>query len=309
MRSHVSAAIKCEIEWLRSIALPYPRHSPLYRSERENSPATHIDLLQRCLQIIPFLPDPPEYSKFCVWNPDLNASNILVDNTGPLTPRCYLDWQLATVDTLLDISEPSFLDYAGGKYIQIGDDPARPPRLPAGFDQLPEAEKVIAKKEQRLAMPSTYYHHATKHWNPALDAARSSPWQAWYHTFLEYPQYTWEDGVAPLKQALIDMCKVWDDIAPGTTCPISFDPVEVRMNGLDFVGWVREQSVQFLRKKIGLGADGWVEENKLEDARRRNREALEQTVAELDHEEDKAYIRRRWPFQDGALSSTAESYR
>ena len=309
LRSQVSAAIRCEIEWLKQAARPYPRHSPLYRSEWENSPATHIDLLQRCLQVIPFLPDPPEYSRFCVWHPDLHSANILVDKTSPLIPRCYLDWQLATVDPLLDISEPSFLEYDGGKYIPADYDDARPPPLPAGFDQLPEVEKQIAKKEQRLAQRSHYYHYATERWNPALHAAQSSPWQGWYHVLLEYPQRTWEEGVAPLKQALIDMCRAWDEIAPGTVCPISFDPAEIRANERNFVGWVREEAVKLLRSKIGLGPDGWVKEAELKDARRRTSEALEETVAEVDHEEDKAYIRRRWPFQDGARSHTAEPCR
>lgn len=310
MRSQINAAINCEIKWLKEVARPYPPHSPFYRNIPENSPATHIDLLQRCLQILPFLPDLPEYSKFCLWHPDLNASNILIDNSGPLTPRYYLDWQLSTVDTLLDISSPPFLNYKGGKYILAVPGPEDPPPpLPAGFDQLPEAEQLVAKKERQLAMRSAYYHHATRHLNPALHAARVSPWQAWYRTLLEYPQHTWEDGVAPLKQVLIEICDAWDEIAPGTTCPISFDPVEVLNNESRLWGWKAELAAENLRSEIGLGPDGWVEENKLEEAKRRNREVLEQSVAVLHHEDDKAYLRRRWPFQDGARSWSAESCR
>lgn len=237
-----------------------------------------------------------------MWHPDLNPSNIIVDETGPLIPRCYLDWQTATVNALLDISVPSFLRYGGGKYVEAGLGSSSMPELPAEFKQLPETEQTIAKKEQRLAARSNYYHFVTEQWNPALHAAQLSRWQEWFHILLEYPQHTF-------KQALIDMCKAWDDVAPGTTCPISFDSAEVRINEVDFLGWAREQAVQLLREKIGLGPDGWVKENELKDAKRRNREALEQTVAELDHEEDKAYIGRRWPFQDGVISSTAETCR
>ncbi|KAH9832487.1 kinase-like domain-containing protein, partial [Rhodofomes roseus] len=154
LRSQISATIQCEIEWLRRCAKPYPRHSPLYRSERENSPATHIDVLQRCLQVLPFLPDLPEFSTFCVWHPDLHASNIIVDETGPLTPRFFIDWQTATVETLVDIPMPPFLSFDRGKYIKAVYGPAMPPSLPDGFSQLPEHEQQVALTEQRLAARS-----------------------------------------------------------------------------------------------------------------------------------------------------------
>ncbi|KAI0715953.1 hypothetical protein C8Q72DRAFT_891655 [Fomitopsis betulina] len=105
------------------------------------------------------------------------------------------------------------------------------------------------------------------------------------------------------------MCKGSDEVAPGTTCPISFDPVEARVNDIDFKGWAHEQAVQLLQDKIGLGPDGWVKENELEGVKMPNREALEQTMAELEHEEDRAYIQRWWLFKDGARYWTAESYR
>ncbi|KAH9930270.1 kinase-like domain-containing protein, partial [Fomitopsis serialis] len=154
IRSQISAIVRCEIEWLRRYAKPLPRHSPLYRSERENSPETHIDVLQRCLQIIPFLPDRPEFSTFCVWHPDLHPSNIMVDDGGPLTPSVFLDWQTATVETLVDIPMPPFLSFTRGKYIEAEYGPSRPPSLPDVFNELPEHEQHIALTEQRLAARS-----------------------------------------------------------------------------------------------------------------------------------------------------------
>lgn len=171
LRSEISAALQCKIEWLKRFARPYPRNSPLYRNERDNSPETHINVLQRCLQVIPFLPDPPEYSTFCVWHPDLQASNIMIDETGPLTPRYYLDWQLATIDALLEVSVPPFLEYGGNKYVEAEYGSSSMPDLPAEFDQLPEAEQLVAKKERRLTTRSNYYNFVTERWNPALHAA------------------------------------------------------------------------------------------------------------------------------------------
>ena len=126
---------------------------------------------------------------------------------------------------------------------------------------------------------------------------------------VDYPSRTWEEGLAPLKQTLIDIWQSWSEIAPETPCPITFSQAEVLANERGIVGWMREESVKLLYDEIGLGPDGLVKKDKLEDARRCNREALERTVAEVEHPDDKTYIRRRWPFQDGAFSPTAETCR
>jgi len=293
--SQISATVQCQIEWLTRFSTPHSRESPLYRSERENAPETHIEVLRRCLQIIPLLPDQPEFSRFCVWHLDLHASNVIVDETGSLIPKCFLDWQMATVESFVDIPMPPFLPYSGGKYIQAEYGPARPPGLPTGFDDLPGNERSIARTEQRLAARSQYYHYVTQRWNPALHAARFFAWQWRYLMLVEYSSRTWEEGWAPLKQALIDIWQSWGEIAPDTPCPISFSQAEVLANEKSIVGWMREESVKLLCTEIGLGPDGLVKEDKLEEARCRNREALERTVAEVEHPDDKAYIRRRWP--------------
>ena len=58
-----------------------------------------------------------------------------------------------------------------------------------------------------------------------------------------------------------------------------------------------------------LGAENMKKYWKLEEVDRRNKEVLERVVAGQSSAEEQARIRRRWPFQEGAWSLTAEPCR
>ncbi|KZT64089.1 hypothetical protein DAEQUDRAFT_770014 [Daedalea quercina L-15889] len=309
LRSHIVAIIQCQIQWLRHYAIPHPRDSPLYVSEEENDPQVHIELLEKLVQIVPLLPYEPWASSFHLWHPDLHAANLLVAESGHLNIRALLDWQTATVDSLMGITAPDFLVYSGGKYITIDESPGYPPELPPDYKSLPPEEKQIARREQVLAAHTKFYHYMTMQLNPVLHAARSAPHRDVLSALSHFAAHSWEEGLPFLRELLIDIVEAWDDLAPGSRCPISFDPADVSANRAKLRQWAVDQELHRFDEEIGIGPEGSVAREELEDAKRRNQDVLGRVMAEQDSVEEKARIHRRWPFQDGGWSLNVERCR
>jgi hypothetical protein len=312
LAEYTQAVIDCEIQWLRSHAKPHPKDSPLFRSDRENDPQTHIRLLEKYALVASFLTPREDLCLFRLWHPDLHLSNILV--SGPDSPEItgIIDWQEACIDLLLAAgSVPHFMAYSGGKYVPEPSPPgeaAPTPVLPENFDDLDDAAKRKAEDELKAAKRYWVYTLFTEKHNPTLHRNRTQTELALCTWPLYWASRTWDEGLAFFENCLIIICDSWHSIDPDKPCPISFTAEERAENERALALWMRDQEIEQLVSEIGVQPDGVVDADKLEEARRRNTEVMERFVGALP-EHERADARRRWPFQDGALSLTAEPCR
>ncbi|KAJ6591166.1 kinase-like domain-containing protein [Mycena vulgaris] len=313
--AYARAVADCEIAWLQAHARPHAPTSPLYRSPTENDPQTHIELLQAYLSVIDYLLPPRHMHAFTLWHPDLHASNIIVTPSPTEIPQIrvesIIDWQTARIEPLLHAGTiPNFLDYSHGVYVA----PAPPglavrPELPSNFDTLDEEAQRLANSELREANRSKAYDLLTQNRNPSLHKYRYFEHRELY----TWPHYwvsrTWDEGTTFLEKILMEVCDEWENIAGSETpCPISFSD-ERRANHTEAMRrFVQEQEIEGLIDEIGVQPDGWVPLDKLEDALCRNNEVRDKYISELE-EHDRERVRQCWPFQDGALSLTAEPCR
>lgn len=311
---YAQAVIACEIEWLRSHAKSHPKDSPLFRSDKENDPLTHIRLLEKYALVASSLTPREDLCAFRLWHPDLHLSNILI--SGPKSPEIagIIDWQESCIDLLLSSgSVPQFMAYSGGKYVPEPSPPgeaAPTPVLPEQFNDLDDSEKRKAEEELKAAKRYWVYTLFTEKQNPTLHRHRLRldgelalcTWP------LYWASRTWDEGLAFFENCLIMICDSWDSINPDKPCPISFTAEERRENERLLTTWMREQELEQLSSEIGVQPDGVVGFSDLEEARRRNLAVMERIVSALP-EREREDARRRWPFQDGALSLTAEACR
>lgn len=152
---YTRAIIDCEIQWLRSHTKPHPKDSPLFRSDRENDPQTHIHLLEKYALVVDALVPRADLCTFRLWHPDLHLSNILISGPDLGNVAGVIDWQEACIDPLLVVgSVPDFMGYPGGKYVPQTSPPGKAtpdPVLPEIFDELDAIEKQKAEAELKAA--------------------------------------------------------------------------------------------------------------------------------------------------------------
>lgn len=308
---YTRAIIDCEIQWLRSHAKPHPKDSPLFRSDRENDPQTHIHLLEKYALVVDALVPRADLCTFRLWHPDLHLSNILISGPDLGNVAGVIDWQEACIDPLLVVgSVPDFMGYPGGKYVPQTSPPGKAtpdPVLPEIFDELDAIEKQKAEDELKAAKRYQGYTLLTERFNPALHKQRTNEERLLLCSWpLYWASRTWDEGLAFFENCLIMICDSWDSsIDPTIPCPISFTAEDRSENERLLSIWRRDQEIEQLVSEIGVQPDGVVDNGKLEAVIQRNAIVRERFVGALP-ENEREDARRRWPFQDGALSLTTE---
>ena len=115
----IAALIRCEQEWLRQYAKLRPAGDQFIRSNEDNSPAAHIELLERFLSVMalaPLIPD-ATISPPTLWHPDLDKSNVLVSPAPPHEIFGVIGWQAATTGPrCLQTKFPKAMVYTGGRF-------------------------------------------------------------------------------------------------------------------------------------------------------------------------------------------------
>lgn len=112
-----------------------------------------------------------------------------------------------------------------------------------------------------------------------------------------------------LERCLINIYEGWGLKDPHRPVPISFTQKECTLNDQMMRLHLRELLLaeEFL-PAIGIGKDGEVAFEELNKALRKNILTKEEFLRTVPLEE-RGYWSRRWPFQDGAFSPSAESCR
>ena len=111
-RNYVAAIVHRETAWIEKFADPKSSNDPFFTSPAQNSPEAHISLLQKLLDVTPFLiPQDIEMTASTLWHSDIHASNIFTSE-GRITS--LIDWQAAWMGPLfLQARQPRLLDHKG----------------------------------------------------------------------------------------------------------------------------------------------------------------------------------------------------
>ena len=292
--TYVSALIKSEQEWLRRYARPRPTGDQFIRSDEDNSPGAHIELLDKLLSVIHALILGAEGSP-TLGHPGLEKPNIFVSPTPPHDILGVVGWKTTTVRPMyLQVKFPKAMQYAGGLF-QLNDK-TEIPRLPDNFERLSLGEQANLMSHQWQA--AVHVHHMSlikkdvRHLMPL-----THPYAPLFIHSIFRATRTWEDGMYGLKQALALIQFGWDVLAdPGIPCPLAFSPEEIKSVEESTKRWeAYDHWVKSLSKELGVGCDGIVDDAE-------EFELVKRKSDEFQRRWDVATMGGPYPFQDGGRS-------
>ena len=181
-----------EIAWVQQYAVLKPPDDPLVTSASQNSPSSHIALLEKYLKVAPYLlPDDPPLVAPHIRHTDLHAGNIFVQD-GKITS--IIDWQeIWAMPLILRARHPQLVDYNGAIVL----------KHPANFKELDPAKKeemrdqisrsiVLYLYEKQIAKEIPLLHKVLRY---EYGRTRCEP--------ILFAGDTWEDDILPLRESLI----------------------------------------------------------------------------------------------------------
>jgi hypothetical protein len=183
-----------EIKWIEQFAVPKPDNDPLVPSKTQNSPGNHISLLQRYLQVAPYLlPSDSDVVASHIWHTDLHAGNIFIDiNTCQISS--IIDWQgIWAAPLILQARHPRLVQYDGELIL----------KAPTNFKDLEAGEKSRIRDNMGRSIILYLYEQTISKEVPILHKVlhfsngrtRCEP--------IIFAGDTWEDDIIPLRESLI----------------------------------------------------------------------------------------------------------
>jgi hypothetical protein len=293
--SFVKATLRVQQAWLKRFACAPSANQVVARSTLDDSPQSHIRLLDHFIKVAPHVL-PPEFISFPVlWHTDLHVGNIIVKPDGTPDIVGVIDWQGMSVAPLfMQCVFAKFVRYTGDDRIVLPPGHKIPP-LPPGFDQLSEDEQTYIKGQRRLGIFHKVYEDSIIRHSPYQHAVHEYPHMEHVMRPLYSSSRTWYEGARHLVQCLIAMQASWNEIAPGEAFPVQWDEQDIERHSREYpLLKAYDDRVSSLAKELELEGDGWVSNERYEEVR-----------AKYDQ------LRKSWdinnyggpfPFQDGAPS-------
>ncbi|CEL11211.1 hypothetical protein ASPCAL14314 [Aspergillus calidoustus] len=255
-----------EIKWIEQFAVPKPDNDPLVPSKTQNSPGNQISLLQRYLQVAPYLlPSDSDVVASHIWHTDLHAGNIFIDiNTCQISS--VIDWQgIWAAPLILQARHPRLVQYDGELIL----------KPPTSFKDLEAGEKsrirdnmsrsiILYLYEQTIAKEVPILHKVLHFSN---GRTRCEP--------IIFAGDTWEDDIIPLRESLIRIEKYWDEFGFDFPCPFHFTEDELRKHAEDSEGWNEVQDFWASISSI-VARDGWTPNEAYQDAAGKEREDFQE---------------------------------
>ncbi|PLN86156.1 kinase-like domain-containing protein [Aspergillus taichungensis] len=243
-----------ELEWIKQYAVPKPQDDPLVTSVTQSSPSSHISMLDRYLQVAPYLlPSDHSVTASHLWHTDLHSANIFVEN-GHISS--VIDWQgIWAAPLILQARHPRLVYYKGDIILEA----------PANFKDLEPDEKNKVREQMSRSIILYLYEKQIAKDVPLLDKVIRFPYGRTRCEPILFVGDTWDDDILPLRESLIRIEKYWDKLGFDFPCPIHFTEDELRVHAEEGEGWNDVQdfwdSVAFI-----ISRDGWTPHHLYDDA-------------------------------------------
>ncbi|KAK2734624.1 hypothetical protein FQN57_001618 [Myotisia sp. PD_48] len=202
-----------------------------------------------------------------------------------------IDWQLTCI-------EPAFI------YARTNPDFATFPEMDPSKEG--EEEKPLTKTEERflkdVAICYQTYDVVMKGLTPKLRLEREL--DASLFRLHHYCYNTWHNGIASIRQDLIDLKALWSELGLEGECPYSPNQEELEEHAKQFEDFkTKEELKSWLRVCMQTTSDGWVPNELWDTAKEFNREAYKKWIetaqeaeASSDGDTTVEKAERLWPF-------------
>lgn len=181
-----------EEAWIQQHATPKSEDDLLVTSATQNSPNSHISLLQKYLKVAPYLlPNDPAVVAPYIWHTDLHSGNIFVHD-GKISS--VIDWQgLWAAPLILQARHPRLVDYNGEVIL----------KAPANFKHLDPAEKIRIRGCMSSSILLYLYEKQIAKEIPRLDKVLRFDHGRTRCDPILFVGDTWDDELLPLRESLI----------------------------------------------------------------------------------------------------------
>lgn len=293
MSSFLLAAVELEREWIVQQAAG--KNSVYYRRDVSYHVSAHMRLLDMCAQAIPHICVPSEILTPTLWHPDISLANLYVSETGLANLTGVIDWQHAIIAPYcMQARYPTMMGYEGERITVPSGMVA--PKLPENFPSLSPMEQEACRVDLKLAFRHKFYESLILQHNPRRLLANIMPFGSSLDMFAWHVLRLWSDGVAPLRNVLIDLQVNWNDVsADGVTCPIEFSEKEIEEHNVEYSRHTKYiQSTDALNKFLECEGDGKVTKNQYSKAM--------QKLVLAKNEWDEQQNGGPFPYSDGRFS-------
>ncbi|CAA7260543.1 unnamed protein product [Cyclocybe aegerita] len=300
IHSFARALSACERAWLKQ------------RSDA-TSPE-HLALLDDYDKLIPFLT--PAVTPFTLWHPDMHEGNILATESDPCEITGVIDWQSSLVGPFfMQVTLSPVLHYSVSPYVDYTPGSSTNPTFAPGYEDLNPEQKKAADRALKAAFRARAYDLKMKELNPAMvDVVDRALVRELSIRPIRAVTRGISEGLPAIRDALIDVCDTWDIIvgshSKGTSvvpCPIHFPDVERERHAAEYESLLKPWSLrESLHEQLGLDPDGFVRSEKYEAVKEAHDALREKLINEAEPEE-KEWLVRCWPFQDGQLAYSSET--
>ena len=176
------------------------------------------------------------------------------------------------------------------------------PKLPTEYDSLSVDRKAEADELYRRQTLFHYYRIFNGVLNkPHLSDLRDPLLHPRKH-LVDRAGRQWSGNLITLMGALVRMTEYWSLLpdTEGIHCPVKFMPDELEtFHKHEEIWFALNAVVNQWRDQIGVNEDGWVTNERYDDAVKRARQLKDNLTVEMEgDEEDIALLNNGWPFRD-----------
>lgn len=189
---YIAAIARREIAWISKYAVPKPSDDPLQPSKAQNSPEAHITLLQKFLEVSPYLlPQDTDLAASTLWHSDIHPGNVFISE-GVVTS--LIDWQATWAGPLMIQAQPPRLLNHKGEIML---------RLPENFKELGADERDQLNEQVASSILLYVYETRTAKQNHLLSRVYRLNHGRTRTQAILFAGDTWTDDILPLRESLI----------------------------------------------------------------------------------------------------------
>lgn len=274
VRDYWTAVCEREIAWIQTHATPRSEDDPLRQVDSQEEPKRHIDLLNRCIEVAPYLEPPRQCSSPTLWHEDVSLQNIMVSDDDDPQILALLDWQNTSIGPLyLQFCDPTFLE---ANFLLPGEEPSQ-------FFQRELLENHIPLGEEAKRLRERYLESLNASFS--LHDILSVQYADQQKMLIKDSGQSWgtRNGIISLRQGLINLRRNWSKFGLAGKPPISFTDEEIAMHIEEGAGWNGNLDfISTVMDSIGMGQNGEVAAEEFEEKKRQYEEVKSRWITEME---------------------------
>ncbi|KIY48787.1 hypothetical protein FISHEDRAFT_73299 [Fistulina hepatica ATCC 64428] len=310
----LSDIVEREQFWISVFATPSLNDNYLCILPGQGKTDDHLRALNHFTALIPYIvPRQPAHLAGHLWHPDLHANNVLVapsDAPGGFSVTSVIDWQCSWVGpAFINLTVPSMFSATMGA--PSGNRPAITPNAAALEEFSPEDKAKIHVLHRRAVLHKLF---ETLFIPQVLDMPVRARWE-----MIDLASCTWQTGLLPFREAMIQVVERWKEIAGDEPCPVHFTEKQVEQHRNAHAFWTEKQREggQLVEELIGKSGKFTLYVTLTDPAeiaalKSKIEERRQKWMAQADNEDNevmKSIQELTWPFRDTLLDDPRTHFR